>query len=127
MTDTPLVARSTSIAISMFAFFLIFSTVAGIVELASEGPEGEQSYALFAASASTIIYGLLASWLGRRLPSRWWGEAIIVAVIFYPIWLLMNAIAGTVDAEAIWSGLLYAAIAAVIGVIFFLIFARSDD
>lgn len=127
MTDTPIVARSTSIAISMFAFFLIFSTVAGIVELISEGPDGEQSYALFAASASTIIYGLLASWLGRRLPSRWWGEAIIVAVIFYPIWLLMNAIAGTVDAEAIWSGLLYAAIAAAIGVIFFLIFARSDD
>lgn len=127
MTDQPIVARSTSIAISMFAFFLIFSTVAGIVELISEGPDGEQAYGLFAASASTIIYGLLASWLGRRLPARWWGEAIIVAAIFYPIWLLMNAISGSLDAEAVWSGLLYAAIAAAIGVIFFLIFARSDD
>lgn len=127
MSDQPLIARSTSIAISMFAFFLIFATVAGIVELVSEGPDGEQSYALFSASAATIIYGLIASWVGTRLPARWWGEAILVALIFYPIWLLMNAVSGSLDAEAVWSGLLYAAIAAVIGVVFFLVFARADD
>lgn len=126
MTNGPLIPRSVSVPISMFAFFLIFATVGGLVELISEGPEGEQSYALFAASASTVIYGLAVSWIGARLPARWWGEAILVAVIFYLIWLLMNAISGTLDGEAIGSGLIYAVIAAIIGGIFFQVLNRND-
>lgn len=110
----------------MFAFFLIFATVGGLVELLSEGPEGEQNYALFAATASTVIYGLVLSWIGTRLPAKWWGEATVIAIIFYPIWLIMNAISGSLDTEAITSGLLYTVIAAIIGGIFFEIFSRSD-
>ena len=126
MTNPPLIPRSMSIAISMFAFFLIFATVGGLVELLSEGPEGEQGYALFAATTSTVIYGLVLSWIGTRLPAKWWGEAIVIAIIFNPIWLIMNAISGSLDTEAITSGLLYTVIAAIIGGIFFEIFSRSD-
>lgn len=126
MSQEPIVSRSTSIAISMFAFFLIFATVGGLVELLSDGPDGQQSYALFAASASTVIYGLAMSWLGTRLPAKWWGEAILVGVIFYLIWLLMNAISGSLNVDAFTSGALYAVIAAVISVIFFEIFSRAD-
>lgn len=127
MSNPPLIPRSVSIPISMFAFFLIFSTVGGMVELLSEGSDGEQSYALFAASASAVIYGLAMSWIGTRLPARWWGEAILVGVIFYLIWLLMNAISGSLNGEAIGSGVLYAVIAALIGGIFFQVLWRNDN
>ncbi len=127
MAGSPLVPRSVSIPISMFAFFLIFSTVGGLVELMSEGADGEQSYALFAASASTVIFGLAMSWIGTRLPARWWGEAILVGVIFYLIWLVMNATSGTLDGEAIGSGLLYAVISALIGGVFFQVLGRNDN
>ena len=127
MQQDPVVSRSTSIAISMLAFFLIFSTVGGLVELLSEGPDGQQAYALFAASASTVIYGLAMSWLGTRLPAKWWGEAILVGVIFYLIWLLMNAISGSLNTDAFTSGVLYALISAVIAGIFFEVFSRADQ
>lgn len=127
MTDKVLVPRSMSIPISMFAFFLIFSTVAGMVELLSEGAEGETSYALFAASSSSIVYGLAMSWIGTRLPGRWWGEAILVAVIFYPIWVIMSAIAGDLDAEAWLSGLLYAVIAGLVSGVIFEVLSRAKD
>jgi xanthine/uracil permease len=126
MNNEPIVPKSVSIPISMLAFFLIFSTVGGLVELLSEGSDGEQSYALFAASASTVIYGLAMSWIGTRLPARWWGGAILVGVIFYLIWLVMNAVSGSLDAEAIGSGLLYAVISALIGGIFFQVLGRDD-
>ena|GEM_PF-1205183 len=120
------VDRSTSIAISMFAFFLIFATVGGIIELLSDGPDGQQSYALFAASGATIIFGLTVSVLGPRLPAKWWGEAILVGVIFYLIWLLMSGIGGELNADAFTSGALYAVIAALIGGLFFEIFSRAN-
>ena len=126
MSDQTIIPRSMSIPISMFAFFLIFSTVGGMVELLSEGPDGEQAYALFAASASTVIFGLASSWLGTRLPAKWWGEAILVGVIFYLIWLLMNAVSGSLNAEAVTSGLLYTVIAAVISGIIFEVMSRAD-
>ena len=126
MSNEPLISRSYSLPISMFAFFLIFATVGGLVELLTEGPEGEQSYALFAASAATVIFGLVMSWLGSRLPARWWGEAILIGVIFYLIWLLMNVISGTLNGEAIGSGLIYAVISALIGGVFFQILGRDD-
>jgi len=122
-----IVPRSVSIPIAMFAFFLIFSTVAGMIELLGEGPtEGEHAYALFSASASTVIFGLAASWLGPRLPAKWWGEAVLVAVIFYLIWLLMSAVGGTLDGEAFLSGALYAVIAAIISGIFFEISMKTS-
>lgn len=127
MSDPVLVPRSMSIPISMFAFFLIFSTVGGMVELLSEGPEGETSYALFAASSSAIVYGLAMSWLGTRLPGRWWGEAILVAVIFYPIWLIMNAISGELNTEAWLSGLLYAVLAGLLSGLIFAVLSRAKD
>lgn len=127
MSTEVLVPRRVSIAISMFAFFLIFSTVAGLVELLSEGPEGEVAYALFAASTSTIVFGLAMSWIGTRLPGKWWGEAVLVAVIFYPIWLIMNAISGSLDGEAWLSGLLYAVVAGIVSGIIFEILSRAKD
>lgn len=127
MTTNPLIPRTMSIAISMFAFFLIFSTVGGMIELLSYGPDGQQSYALFAASASTVVYGLALSWIGTRLPAKWWGEAFLVGVIFYIIWLLMNAISGSLNGESTLSGLLYAVISAIIGGIFFEIFSRTKS
>lgn len=127
MTSNALIPRSMSIVISMFAFFLIFATIGGMVELLSNGPDGQQSYALFAASASTVIYGLALSWIGTRLPAKWWGEAVLIAVIFFLIWLVMNAISGSLDADAVVSGLLYSVISAVIGGIFFEIFSRTKD
>lgn len=127
MSPDALVPRRMSIAISMFAFFLIFATIGGMIELLSEGPDGEVSYALFAASSSTIVFGLAMSWIGTRLPGRWWGEAILVAVIFYPIWLIMNAISGSLDGEAWLSGLLYAVVAGIVSGIVFEIFARAKD
>lgn len=126
MTTNPLIPRSMSIVISMFAFFLIFATVGGMVELLSDGPEGQQAYALFAASASTVIYGLALSWIGTRLPARWWGEALLVGVIFLLIWLLMNAISGTLDGDAVVSGLLYTVISGLIGGLFFEVFSRTS-
>ena len=126
MSDQTVIPRSMSIPISMFAFFLIFSTVGGIVELLSEGSDGEQSYALFSASAATVIFGLAASWLGTRLPAKWWGEAILVGVIFYLIWLLMNAVGGSLNADAFTSGLLYTVVAAVISGIIFEVMSRAD-
>ena len=116
-----------SIAISMFAFFLIFSTIGGMVELLSNGPDGQQSYALFAASASTVVYGLALSWIGTRLPAKWWGEAFLIGVIFYIIWLIMNAISGSLTGETVLSGLLYSVISAIIGGIFFEIFSRTKS
>jgi len=122
-----IVPKSVSIPISMFAFFLIFSTVGGMIELLSEGPtDGEHTYALFSASASTVIFGLAASWLGPKLPAKWWGEAVLVGVIFYLIWLLLSATSGTLDGEAFLSGALYAVIAAIIGGIFFEISAKTS-
>lgn len=127
MSDQPLVSRSMSIQTSMFMFFLIFATIGGLAELITEGPAGEFPYALFATSTSTIIYGLAMVWVGTRLPGKWWGESILCAVIFYPIWLLMNAVSGGLDGEAFLTGLLYAAIAAVIAGVIFEILARAKD
>ena len=127
MTTNPLIPRTMSIAISMFAFFLIFSTIGGMVELLSNGPDGQQSYALFAASASTVVYGLALSWNGTRLPAKWWGEAFLIGVIFYIIWLIMNAISGSLTGETVLSGLLYSVISAIIGGIFFEIFSRTKS
>ncbi len=127
MNAEVLVPRRMSIVISMFAFFLIFSTIGGMVELLSEGPEGEVAYALFAASSSTIVYGLAMSWIGTRLPGKWWGEAILVAVIFYPIWLIMNAISGSLDGEAWVSGAVYAVAAGIVSGIIFEILSRAKD
>ncbi len=127
MSDKILIPRSMSIPISMFAFFLIFSTVGGLVELLSEGPDGEVSYALFAASSATIVYGLAISWIGTRLPGKWWGESVLVAVIFYPIWLIMNAIGNSLDSEAWTSGLLYAVVAGIIAGIIFEVISRAKD
>lgn len=125
--DRPLVPASVSVPISMFAFFLIFATIGGIAELVSEGSDGEQSYALLAASASTIVFGLAMSWIGPRLPARWWGEAVLVGVIFYGIWLVMFAVSSGIDGEAITSGVLYAVISGLIGGIFFQILGRSGS
>ena len=127
MTTNPLIPRTMSIAISMFAFFLIFSTIGGMVELLSNGPDGQQSYALFAASASTVVYGLALSWIGTRLPAKWWGEAFLIGVIFYIIWLIMNAISGSLTGETVLSGLLYYVISAVIGGVFFEVFSRTKE
>ncbi len=127
MTTSPLIPRTMSIAISMFAFFLIFSTIGGMIELLSNGPDGQQSYALFAASASTVVYGLALSWIGTRLPAKWWGEAFLIGVIFYIIWLIMNAISGSLTGETVLSGLLYSIISAIIGGIFFEIFSRTKE
>lgn len=127
MSTEVLVPRRVSIAISMFAFFLIFSTVAGLVELISDGPDGELHYALFAASSSTIVFGLAMSWIGTRLPGKWWGEAVLVAVIFYPIWLIMNAIGGSLDVEAWWTGAVYAVLAGIVSGIIFEILNRAKD
>lgn len=127
MTTNPLIPRTMSIAISMFAFFLIFSTIGGMVELLSNGPDGQQGYALFAASASTVVYGLALSWIGTRLPAKWWGEAFLIGVIFYIIWLIMNAISGSLTGETVLSGLLYSVISAVIGGVFFEIFSRTKE
>ena len=126
MSDQTIIPRSVSIPISMFAFFLIFSTVGGIVELSSEGSDGEQAYALFSASAATVIFGLASSWLGTRLPAKWWGEAILVGVIFYLIWLLMNAVSDSLNTDAFVSGLLYTVVAAVISGIIFEVMSRAD-
>lgn len=126
MSDQTVIPRSMSIPISMFAFFLIFASVGGLVELMSEGSDGEQSYALFAASSSTVIFGLAVSWLGTRLPAKWWGEAILVGVIFYLIWLLMNAVGGSLNADAVFSGLIYTVVAAVISGIIFEVMSRAD-
>ena len=125
-TDSTLVPRSVSVPIAMFAFFLMFSTIGGLWELFSEGPEGEQQYALFAASASTIVFGLAMSWIGSRLPAKWWGEAILVAVIFYVIWLIMFAISSGIDGEAIWSGLIYAVLGGLLGGLFFQLSSRNQ-
>lgn len=125
-SDTPLVPRSVSVPIAMFAFFLMFSTAGGLWELFSEGADGEQQYALFAASASTIVFGLAMSWIGSRLPAKWWGEAVLVAVIFYVIWLIMFAISSGIDAEAVWSGLLYAVLGGLLGGLFFQLSSRDQ-
>ena len=111
---------------SMVVFFLIFATVGGLIELLSAGPDGQEAYALFAASGATIIYGVVLSVLGPRLPARWWGEAIVVGVIFFLIWILMNAISGSLDGGAVGSGALYAVIAALLSGLIFEIISRAS-
>lgn len=121
-----LVPRSFDIVHSMFLFFLIFAAVGGIAELLSEGADGLQLYVLFAAAGAAIIYGVVMSLLGRRLPQRWWGEAILVAVIFYLIWLLMIGIGESLDSEAFTSGAIYAVIAGLIAAIIHEIASRAE-
>ena len=125
MSDKKLVGEPFDLIHSMFIFFLIFATVGGLAELGSGGGDGNEDLALVGATASTIIYGLVMAFIGRRLPAKWWGEAVLVAIIFWLIWWLMGGLSGAVEGDYLLVGAAYAVIAAVISGIIYEIFARA--
>ena len=43
-----------------------------------------------ASGCAALVYGIVMSVLGRRLPDTWIGEAILVFVIFYGIWIVLQ-------------------------------------
>jgi len=125
MSDKKLVGEPFDLIHSMFIFFLIFATVGGLSELGSGGGDGNEDLVLVGATTSTIIYGLAMAFIGRKLPAKWWGEAVLVAIIFWLIWWLMGAISGGVEGDYLVVGAAYAVIAAVISGIIYEIFARA--
>ena len=127
MSDQRVVGEKFDVIPSMFIFFLIFTIVGGLSELGSEPTASSVNQVLIGAAASSVIYGVVLSLLGKNLPSRWWSEALVVAVIFYLIWVLMGLISYEVADGYYLSGLLYAVIAAVIAAIIYAIIANAKS
>lgn len=38
-----------------------------------------------------VVYGIIVALVGKRSPGTWLGEAILVALIFYGIWIMPSA------------------------------------
>lgn len=112
---------------SMFIFFLIFTIVGGLFELGTETTASNVNQVLIGAAASSVIYGVVLSSLGKHLPARWWSEAIVVGVIFYLIWVFMGLISYDPGEGYYVSGILYAAIAAVISAVVYAIISRASS
>ena len=125
MSGNKLVGAPFDLIHSMFIFFLIFATVGGFAELGTSGGDGNEDLALLGAAGSTIIYGLVMAFIGRKLPAKWWGEAVLVAIIFWLIWWLMGGISGAVEGNYLVVGAGYAVIAALISGVIYEIFARA--
>ena len=49
-------------------------------------PGAPLEWAAFAApvgaAVSTVIYGVAMVLIGQRVPAKWWGEAVVVAVFY---------------------------------------------
>ena len=122
----------------MVIFFLIFLIVSVVVETIVGAPSIEGFDAAWhpmvlvhlvaASAAAAIVYGVLVSLVGKRLPGTWFGEALLVAIIFYGIWLVLQLISewGFTSAYAV-RGLIYAVIAGVIAAIVYAIIDRSHQ
>lgn len=123
MSEKKLVGEPFDLIHSMFIFFLIFLTVGGLAEIGSD--TGNEDLVCVGAGASTIIYGLAVTFIGRKLPAKWWGEAVLVAIIFWLIWWLMGALSGGVEGDYLLTGALYAVIAALVSGVIYEILSRA--
>lgn len=127
MSDQRFVSEKFDVIPSMFIFFLIFTIVGGLFELGSEPTASSVNQVVIGAAASSVIYGVVLSSLGKHLPSRWWSEAVVVGVIFYLIWVFMGLISYEPGEGYYVSGILYAAIAAVISAVIYAIISRASS
>lgn len=127
MSEQRFVGEKFDVIPSMFIFFLIFTIVGGLFELGSEPTASSVNQVLIGAAASSVIYGVVLSILGKNLPARWWSEAIVVGVIFYLIWIFMGLISYDPGDGYYVSGILYAVIAAVVAAIIYAIISRSQN
>ena len=127
------------IGYSMFVFFLIFLVVSTIVEMlwgpADLGLNLEPGWhakvlveLVVASGCAALVYGIVMSVLGRRLPDTWIGEAILVFVIFYAIWIVLQWISdwGITGTYAV-RGLVYGVISTIIVVIISMLIASSKQ
>lgn len=134
-----IVGRDYNITNGMVIFFLIFLMVSVIVELFAGEPtlEGYDVagwhpmvfvHLIAASAAAAVVYGIIVALVGRRLPGTWLGEAILVALVFYGIWIVLQVISdwGLTGTYAV-RGLVYAIIAGVIGGILFALIERSQQ
>lgn len=134
-----LVPKSYDLGFSMFVFFLIFLVVSTFVELlwgpADLGLNLEPGWhakvlleLVVASGCAALVYGIVMSVLGRRLPDTWIGEAILVFVIFYGIWIVLQWISdwGITGTYAV-RGLVYGVISTVIVVLISMIIASSKN
>jgi len=127
MSDQRFVGEKFDPIPSMFIFFLIFTIVGGLFEIGTEPTASSVNQVLIGAAASSVIYGLVLSLVGKNLPARWWSEAIVVGGIFYLIWVFMGLISYEPADGYYISGVLYAAIAAVISAIIYAIISSSKS
>lgn len=127
MSEQRVVGEKFDVIPSMFIFFLIFTIVGGMFELGSEPTASSVNQVLVGAAASSVIYGVVLSLLGKHLPARWWSEAIVVAVIFYLIWVLMGLISYEPAEGYYVSGILYAVITAVVAAIIYAVISKAKS
>lgn len=127
MSEQRFVNEDLDVIPSMFIFFLIFTIVGGMFELGTEPTANNVNQVLIGAAASSAIYGIVLSVLGKHLPARWWSEAIVVGVIFYLIWAFMGLISYAPGDGYYLSGILYALIAAAISAVIYAIIARASS
>lgn len=126
MSEQRFVSEKFDVIPAMFIFFLIFTIVGGLFELGAEPTASSVNQVVVGAAASSVIYGLVFSLIGTHLPARWWSEALVVGVIFYLIWLLMGVLSYEPADGYYLSGLLYAAIAAVISAVIYALIAKAS-
>ncbi len=132
-----LVPAGYDLGFSMFVFFLIFLVVSTIVELAwgpadlglnlEPGWHAKVLIELVAASGcAALVYGVVMSVLGRRLPDTWIAEAVLVFAIFYGIWIVLQWISdwGITGTYAV-RGLVYGVISTIIVVIISMLIASG--
>lgn len=132
-----LVGRDYDVTRGIVIFFLIFLAVSVLIETIVGAPtiDGFDAawhpvvllYLVLASAVAAVVYGLVITLLGRRLPGTWFGEAVLVAAIFYAIWVLVQLVAewGLTGTYLI-RGLIYAIIAGVIAGIVYAIIDRAQ-
>lgn len=132
-----LVPAGYDLGFSMFVFFLIFLVVSTFVEMiwgpADLGMNLEPGWhakvlveLVIASGCAALVYGVVMSVLGRRLPDTWIAEAILVFVIFYAIWIVLQWISdwGITGAYAM-RGIVYGVISTIIVVIISMLIASG--
>ena len=134
-----LVPKSFDLGTSMFVFFVIFLVVSTFVELlwgpADLGMRMEPGWhakvlvELVAASGcAALVYGIVMMVLGRRLPDTWLAEAVLVFVIFYGIWIVLQWISDWgITGQYALRGLVYGVISTIVVVIVSMIIAKSKS
>lgn len=122
----------------MVIFFLIFLIISVVVETIAGAPtiDGFDAawhpmvlvHLVVASAAAAIIYGIIISLVGKRLPGTWLGEAILVALIFYGIWIVLQLVSEWgLTGTYLVRGLIYTVICGVVAAIIYAIIDRAHQ